>query len=101
MRVDNRKELVNDEVKKFCAEEEITIETSAPYSPSQNGVAERFNRTLIELIRAMLIAKGLPSFLWDEAVSHAAYIQNQSPIQALNGKTPYEAWSGKKPDVSQ
>jgi len=100
MRVDNGKELVNEEVKKFCAEEGITIETSAPYSPSQNGVAERFNRTLIELVRAMLIAKDLPSFLWDEAVSHATYIRNRSPTRALKGKTPYEAWTGKKPDVS-
>ena len=98
--MDNGKELVNEEVKKFCAEEGITIETSAPYSPSQNGVAERFNRTLIELVRAMLIAKDLPSFLWDEAVSHATYIRNRSPTRALKGKTPYEAWTGKKPDVS-
>jgi len=43
LRVDNGKELVNEEVKKFCAEEGITIETSAPYSPSQNGIAEHFN----------------------------------------------------------
>ena len=100
LRVDNGKELVNDEVRKFCAEEGITIETSAPYSPSQNGIAERFNRTLIELVRAMLIAKELPTFLWDEAVSHATYIRNRSPTKALKGKTPYEAWTGKKPDVS-
>ena len=49
----------------------------APYSPSQNGIAERFNRTLIELVR--VIAKGLTTFLWDEAVSHATYIRNRSP----------------------
>ena len=100
LRVDNGKELVNEEVKKFCAQEGITIEQSAPYSPSQNGIAERFNRTLIELVRAMLIEKGLPTFLWDEAVSHATYIRNRSPTKALKGKTPYEAWTGKKPDVS-
>ena len=62
MRADNGKELVNDEIIKFCRTEGITIETMAPYSPSQNGVAERFNRTLIELVRAMLIAKGLQLF---------------------------------------
>jgi hypothetical protein len=100
LRVDNGKELVNDEVKEFCAQEGITIEASAPYSPSQNGIAERYNRTLIELVRAMLLAKGLPTFLWDEAVSHATYIRNRSPTRALKGKTPYEAWTGKKPDVS-
>jgi IS30 family transposase len=100
LRVDNGTELVNEKVKKFCAQEGITIEQSAPYSPSQNGIAERFNRTLIELVRAMLIEKGLPTFLWDEAVSHATYIRNRSPTKALKGKTPYEAWTGKKPDVS-
>jgi transposase InsO family protein len=100
MRVDNGRELVNDEIIKFCREEGITIETTAPYSPSQNGVAERFNRTLIELVRAMLIAKGLPTFLWDEAVNHATYIRNRSPTKALKGKTPHEAWTGKKPDVT-
>ena len=76
MRVDNGKELVNDEMKKFCAGEGIIIETTAPYSPFQNGVAEQFNWTLIELVRAMLISKGLPAFLWDEAIAHATYIQN-------------------------
>jgi transposase InsO family protein len=66
IRFDNGKELVNEKLKKLAAEEGIIIETTAPYSPSQNGVAERFNRTLLELARAMLIAKNLPTFLWDE-----------------------------------
>ena len=100
MRADNGKELINDEVIRFCKSEGITIEATAPYSPSQNRVAERFNRTLIELICAMLIAKGLPTFLWDKAVSHATYIRNRSPTRTLKGKTPYEAWTGKKPNVS-
>ena len=60
MRADNGKELINDEVIKFCKNEGITIEVTAPYSPSQNGIAEHFNQTLIELVCAMLIAKGLP-----------------------------------------
>ena len=71
---DNGKELVNDKLKKLAADEGIIIETLAPYSPSQNGVAERFNQTLLELARAMLISKNLPTFLWDEAVAHAAYL---------------------------
>jgi len=48
----------------------------------------------------MLIAKGLPAYLWNEAVSYAVYIRNWSPIRALKGKTPYEAWTGKKLDVT-
>ena len=71
---DNGKELINDKLKKLVANEGIVIETSAPYSPSQNGVAERFNWTLLELARAMLISSDLPTFLWDEAVAHAAYL---------------------------
>ena len=63
-------------------------------------MALRYNRTLIELVHAMLLAKGLPTFLWDEAVSHVTYIWNRSPTRALKGKTPYEAWTGKKPDIS-
>ena len=74
MRINNGKELINKEIKKWAAERGIILETTAPYSPSQNGVAKRFNRTLLELARAMLIAKNLPTFLWDEAVSHANYI---------------------------
>ena len=99
MRFDNGSELVNEEVRKFADEEGITIETTAPYSPSQNGIAERFNRSIMELVRAMLIAKNLPSFLWDEAASHAVYLRNRAPTRALDGMTPHEAWTGEKPDV--
>ena len=73
MRIDNEKELINDEIKTWAAERGITLETTAPYSPSQNGVAERFNRTLLELACAMLIAKNLSTFLWDEPVTCKLY----------------------------
>ena len=100
LRVDNGGEFINKEVKKWCQEKGIELQTTAPYSPSQNGIAERFNRTLIELARAMLIAKNLPSFLWEEAVTHAAYLRNRAPTRALQQITPEEAWSGRKPDIS-
>jgi hypothetical protein len=72
---------------------------TAPYSPSQNGVAEHMNRTLVELARAMLIAAKLPEFLWEPAVEHAAYIRNRAYTSAIKC-TPYQAWHGHKPDVS-
>src|SRR6202522_967132 len=96
---DNGKELVNEKLRKFTAEEGIIIETSAPYSPSQ-GVAERFNRTLLELARAMIIGRNVPQFLWDEAVAHAAYLRNHAPTRALEGKTPYEAFHKLIPNVA-
>jgi transposase InsO family protein len=100
LRFDNGKELINTDLKRWAATKGIMVEATAPYSPSQNGIAERFNRTLLELARAMLFESGLPTFLWTEAVKHAAYIRNRSPTRALDGKTPIEAWTGEKPDVS-
>jgi len=100
LRFDNGKELVNEATQRWAVDNGIQIETTAPYSPSQNGVAERFNRTLMELARAMLIEKNLPLFLWEEAVLHAAYIRNRAPTRALEKETPYEAWNGEKPDIS-
>ena len=73
---------------------------TAPYSPSQNGVAERMNRTLVELARAMLTAKKLPEFLWEAAVAHAAYLRNRSYSRAIGMITPYERNKLIKPDVS-
>ena len=80
IRIDNGKEFVNEEIKKWAAEKGITIETTAPYSPSQNGIVECLNWTLLEMARAMIIAKGLPKFLWDKAMAHANYLRIQSPI---------------------
>jgi len=56
----------------------IAERSFAPYSQAQNGVAERMNRTLVELARAMLSAANLPEFLWEPAVAHAAYLRNRA-----------------------
>jgi hypothetical protein len=100
MRVDNGGEYINKVLIAWCASKGIEIQTTAPYSPSQNGVAERYNRTLLEIGRAMMFRKGLPTYLWVEAVKHAAYLRNRAATRALNGKTPHEAWTGNKPDIS-
>ena len=72
-----------------------------PYSPEQNGVPERMNRTLLESARSMMFQAGLPDRFWAEAVECAAYIRNRTSMSAIKGnKTPLEVWSGKKPDVS-
>jgi hypothetical protein len=99
-RCDRGGEFVNDDLIRWLTEQGIELQMTAPYSPSQNGAAERLNRTLIELARAMMIAQNVPMFLWEYAVSHAVYLRERAPTKALPGKTPYEAWYGKKPDVS-
>ena len=98
LRSDRGGEFCSAEMKAFCEERGVIHELSAPYSPSQNGVAERRQRTLVESARCMLLASGLPRKLWPEALS-AAHISNKSPTFALDGLTPHEMWFGHPPDV--
>ncbi|EKM57314.1 uncharacterized protein PHACADRAFT_194873 [Phanerochaete carnosa HHB-10118-sp] len=100
VRCDNAKEFVDGKFKAYLDEQGIILEMTAPYSPAQNGIAEHLNRTLVEYARAMLIAKNLPKFLWEDAVAYACFLKNQSPTRALGGKTPYEAFWGKVPNIS-
>ena len=78
----------------------IELEVTAPYSHQQHGTSECGNCTLLDLARAMLLEKKLPTFLWEEAIRHTAYIQNWSVTQVLDASTPEEAWSGTRPNVS-
>jgi hypothetical protein len=66
----------------------------------QNDVVERCNQTVVGMARALLKQRGMPAVFWREAVVTAVYILNLSPTKALNGKTPYEAWHGRKQAVS-
>nr|GEX47968.1 retrovirus-related Pol polyprotein from transposon TNT 1-94 [Tanacetum cinerariifolium] len=78
----------------------ISHETSVARSPQQNGVVERWNRTLIEAARTMLIYAQAPLFLWAEAVATACYTQNRSIILLRHKKTPYELLHNKLPYLS-
>src|SRR5262245_7803220 len=100
IQIDRGKEFVNEKLDKWCKNKGIDIRLTAPYSPSQNGVAERMNRTLVELGRAMLTAQDLPEFLWEYAILHAAYLRNLSYTKRLETLTPYQGWHKRKPNVS-
>ena len=80
----------------FCAQNGIVHQTTAPYTPQQNGVAERKNRTLKEMINSMLNSSGLPHNLWGEALLTANFILNRIPFKNSN-KSPYEVWKGRLP----
>ena len=71
-----------------------------PNTPEQNGVTERLNRTLMEKVRPMLTQAGLPKIYWAEAANTANYLKNRTPSQALLGKTSFEMWYDRKPDLS-
>ncbi len=100
LRVDRGTEFVNETLITWCQKKGMELQITAPYSPSQNGVAERMNHTLVELARAMLTASKLPEFLWETAVAHAAYVRNRSYAVTIDNKTPYEGWHGNKPNVA-
>lgn len=98
LRTDNGTEYVNKTFRTSMAKDGVRHEKTCPYTPEQNGVAERMNRTLIEKARSMLNDSRLPKEFWAEAVSTAAYLVNRSPTRSLQ-TTPEEAWTGKKPDL--
>src|SRR5204863_1388254 len=68
----------------------ITLETSAPYTPEQNGSAERSGGVIISRARAMRVHANLPEHLWPEIVPAAAYVLNRTPNKQLDWKTPLE-----------
>ena len=100
LRTDGGGEYVNDDLKTYLQTMGIERHLTAAYTPQQNGVAERINRTLMEAARSMLHAANLPSSFWTYAVHAAVYLRNRSPTRALNNVTPYEAWRGEKPSLS-
>ncbi|RVX01546.1 Pleiotropic drug resistance protein 3 [Vitis vinifera] len=70
----------------------LRTDNGAPYSPQQNGVSERKNRTVMEMARCMLFEKKLPKLLWAEAVNTSIYLLNRLPTKSVKSKTPIEAW---------
>ncbi|WVZ99076.1 hypothetical protein U9M48_044426 [Paspalum notatum var. saurae] len=89
LRTDRGGEFTSLEFGQYCAEVGMGRHLSAPHSPQQNDVA-----------RCMLKAKGMPVAFWGEAVMMAVYILNRASTKALDGQTPFEAWHGRKPNVS-
>ncbi|GKB83613.1 retrovirus-related pol polyprotein from transposon TNT 1-94 [Tanacetum coccineum] len=100
VRTDNGTEFVNKDLTAYYESVDITHEKTIPRTPQPNDVVERWNRTLVEAARTMLIFSKAPMFLWAEAIATACYTQNQSLIHTLHNKTPYELMHNKKPDLS-
>lgn len=100
MRSDNAAEFTGGDFQALLRKSKIRHETSAPYSPHQNGTAERGWRTLFEMGRCMLIESELPKHLWHYAVQTAAMVRNRC-LNKRTGLTPYEMLTNKKPNVSR
>nr|GEY11540.1 retrovirus-related Pol polyprotein from transposon TNT 1-94 [Tanacetum cinerariifolium] len=100
MRSDRGGELLLKEFNKFCKDNGIRRFLTSPYSPQQNRVVERKNRTILNMVRSMLKTKKMPNEFWAEAVDCAVYLLNRCPLKSLDNKTPQKAWNGLKPTVS-
>jgi hypothetical protein len=97
VRSDRGGEFLSDQMVNHQNQRGTIRELTVHDSPPQNGVAERGMRTRAERARTLLIASGLPRFLWEEAMKHTTWLQNRTPARALDGKTPYEMLNRKKP----
>lgn len=98
-RTDNGREYLTKEIESFFEEKGIRHQLTMPYTPQQNGVAERLNRTLLDKARPMLSEAGLPLRYWGEAIITANTLRNYSPVTGKD-KTPWELFYGNKPDLS-
>ncbi|KAL4562996.1 hypothetical protein LXL04_027027 [Taraxacum kok-saghyz] len=93
LRSDNGGEFVNTTMKLFCQDKGIIHQTTNPNTLEQNGVAERKNRIILEITRALIIDSQIPTSFWTEAVATAAYLINRLPTKALELKTPLQTLS--------
>lgn len=94
---DNGGEFVNEQTNKTNATEGIEHNKTPPHTSRKNGIAERFNRTMIEAVSAMLIFAGMEACWWVECTMYYVFLWNRSPRKNRNFKTPYEIFHKRKP----
>ena len=83
---------------KFLQEYGIVAQHTMPGSLDQNGVVERINRTLMDMVRSMLSNSNIPKFFWTDTLKTVVYILNRVPTKAVP-KTPFELWKNWKPSL--
>jgi transposase InsO family protein len=87
LRSENGGEYVGKAFEEWLLENGICHETTVAYTPEQNGVAERVNRTILESARSMIHFAGLPLKLWAEECNTAVYLMNRVATKSIIGKT--------------
>ena len=100
LRTDNGGEYLSNEFKKYLADHGIHHQLTVAYTPQQNGVAERMNRTLMNLVRSMLHHKSIDKRFWAEALATAVYVRNRVTSRGLPlNLTPHHIWMGCAPNL--
>ena len=87
---DNAKEFLDFAVQQFIHQHGIRHQTSCTYTPQQNGLAERKNRQILEVVRASLFGMNMPRHYWGEAAKSAVYLINRIPSRVIDFKTPQQ-----------
>ena len=100
LHTDNGGEFCSGEMENYLTKEGLIHQKTNAYTPEQNGVCERANRTVVEKARCLLFDAKLEKKFWAEAANTAVYLKNRSATSSLENITPYEVWYGKKPDLS-
>ena len=100
LRSDRGGEYVGKAMQQYLDEQGILHNLTTPYTPQQNGRAERLNRTLVELARTILHHAGLDNGFWGAAVTYANWVRNRMGSKCLGGESPYRVLYGEVPDVS-
>jgi transposase InsO family protein len=96
IRSGNGIEFKNSQIEGFLEEEGIKHEFSSPYTPQQNGVVERNNRTLLDMARTMLDEYKTPGQFWAEAINTACYSINRLYLHQILNNISYELLTSKK-----
>ncbi|GKE39832.1 retrotransposon protein, putative, ty1-copia subclass [Tanacetum coccineum] len=96
---DRGSEYMSQEFLDHLKEHEIISHHTPPYMPQHNGVSERRNRTLLDMVRSMMSQTTLLKSFWDYAIESATRILNMVPTNEVE-KTPYEVWYGQAPKLS-
>lgn len=99
LRSDGGGEFVSTSFMQQMALAGVTLQRTTANSPESNGMAERWNRSVQDKTRTVMLAAALPGYLWGEVLLAINSIRNMSPVTNL-GKTPFELWHGQKPDLS-
>jgi hypothetical protein len=100
LRSDNGTEFCNRIFAKYLQSSGIKHQKTVPYTPEQNGVAERANRSIIEKARTIMYEANLSKKFWAEAANTVVYLKNRSPTKAVMNAVPEELWSKRKIDLS-
>ena len=98
LRSDRRGEYLSYEFGLHLKQCGIVSQLTRPGTPQRNGVSERRNRTLLDMVRSMMSLTDLPLSFWGYALETAAFTLNRAPSKSVE-TTPYELWFGKKPKL--